>query len=56
MTCKDGVIEESDSPLSFPVFIQKKNVDLHFCMDCRKLNDVLRKDCSQLPWIDGHRL
>jgi hypothetical protein len=48
-----GVIEESDSPWSFPVvLVRKKNGDLHFCVDYRKLNDVTRKDCFPLPRTD----
>jgi hypothetical protein len=48
-----GVTEESDSPWSSPVvLVQKKNGDLHFCVNYRKLNDVTRKDCFPLPRID----
>jgi hypothetical protein len=48
-----GVIDESDSPWSFPIgLIQKKNWDHCFCIDCRKLNDVPREDCFPLPRID----
>jgi hypothetical protein len=43
------VIEESDSPLSSPFLVQKKNVDLHFCVDYGKLNDVTRKAVSHCP-------
>lgn len=31
------------------ILIWKKNRDLHFCKDYRKLNDVIRKDCFSLP-------
>jgi hypothetical protein len=47
------VIEESDSPWSPPVvLVRKKNGELRFCVDCRKLNDVTRKDSFPLPLID----
>jgi hypothetical protein len=32
---------------------RKKNGDLRFCVDYRKLNDVTRKDCFPLPRIDN---
>jgi hypothetical protein len=45
-----GVIEESDSPWSFPVFlVRKKNGELCFCVDCRKLNDVKERLFSTAP-------
>jgi hypothetical protein len=48
-----GVIEESDSPWSSPVIlVRKRNGELRFCMDYRKLNDVTKKDCFPLPRID----
>jgi hypothetical protein len=48
-----GVIEESDSPWSSPiVLVRKKNGELHFCVDYRKLNDVTKKDSFPLPRID----
>jgi hypothetical protein len=48
------VIEESDSPWSSPVvLVWKKNGDLRFCVDYRKLNDVTKKDCFPLPRIDN---
>jgi hypothetical protein len=46
------VIEESDSPCLSPVVLVRKNRDLHFCVDYRKLNNVTRKDCFPLPRID----
>jgi hypothetical protein len=50
-----GVIEESDSPWSSPVtLVRKKNGELSFCVDYRKLNTVTKKDCFLLPQIDGH--
>jgi hypothetical protein len=48
-----GVIEESEGPWSSPVvLVRKKNGDLRFCVDYRKLNDVTKKDCFPLPSID----
>jgi hypothetical protein len=48
-----GVIEESDSPWSSPVIlVRKKNGELRFCVDYRKLNDVTRKNSFPLPRID----
>ncbi|KAJ4430219.1 hypothetical protein ANN_22430 [Periplaneta americana] len=47
-----GVIEESYSPWSSPVVLVKKNGDLRFCVDNRRLNDVTKKDCFPLPRID----
>jgi hypothetical protein len=47
-----GVIEESDSPWSSPVILRKKN-NLSFCIDYRKLNNFIRKDCFPLSQIDN---
>jgi hypothetical protein len=44
-----GVVEESDSPWSSPVILVRKNGDLRFCVDYRKLNDVTRKDSFPTP-------
>jgi hypothetical protein len=44
-----GVIKESDSTV---ILIRKKNGDLHFCIDYKKLNDVTRKDYFLLPQTD----
>jgi hypothetical protein len=45
---RKGVIEESEGPWSSPVvLVRKKNGDLPFCVDCRKLNDVTKKDCCR---------
>jgi hypothetical protein len=47
------VIEESESPWSSPVvLVRKKNGELRFCVDYRKLNDITKKDCFPLPRID----
>jgi hypothetical protein len=32
--------------------VRKKNGELHFCVDYRKLNDVTKKDCFPLPRTD----
>jgi hypothetical protein len=46
-------MEESDSPWSSPVvLVRKKNGELCCYVDYRKLNDVTKKDCFPLPWID----
>jgi hypothetical protein len=48
-----GVIEESNSPWSSPVvLVMKRNGELRFCVDYRKLNNVTKKDCFPLPRID----
>jgi hypothetical protein len=50
---RKGVIEESEGPWSSPVvLVRKKNGDMRFCVDYRKLNDVTKKDCFPLPRID----
>jgi hypothetical protein len=47
-----GVIKESDSPWSLPVVpVQKKNGDLRFCFDYRKMN-VTSEDGFQMNRIN----
>jgi hypothetical protein len=49
---RHGVIEESDSPWLSPVIlVRKKNGELCFCMDYRKLNSVTKKDCFHYPGL-----
>jgi hypothetical protein len=47
-----GFIEESDSPWSSPVIlIMKKNGELCFHMNYRKLNDITKIDYFSLPGL-----
>jgi hypothetical protein len=49
-----GIVEESDGSWSPAiVLVRKKNGKLRVCVDCRKLNDVINKDCfppSRIRW------
>jgi len=48
-----GVIEPCSSPWSSNVVLAKKaNGSLTFCVDYRKLNDLIYKDSFPLPRID----
>jgi len=48
-----GVIEESDSSWSSPVVIVRKPGKVRLCIDCRKVNDVTRKNAYPMPLIEG---
>lgn len=48
----DDVVEPCESPWSSPVLlVPKKNGELRFCLDSRKLNAVTKKDAYNLPYI-----
>jgi hypothetical protein len=48
-----GIVEECDSPWSFPVvLVRKKNGEFRSCVDYRKLNNVTKRDRFLLPRID----
>src|SRR3954452_18435365 len=50
---KKGVIQKSRSPWSSPVtFVSKKNGEVRYCIDYRKLNRITKKDNHPLPRID----
>ena len=49
---ENGVIKPSTSPWSSPiVLVQKKNGDMRFCVDYRKLNEITVNDSHPLPLI-----
>ena len=50
---KQGLIQPSASPWSFPVVVvKKKNGKLRFCVNYKPLNDITKKDNYPLPRID----
>lgn len=49
---QDDVVEPCESPWLSPVLLTpKKNGELRFCLDSRKLNAVTKKDAYSLPYI-----
>lgn len=50
---EEGVIEECESPWSFPVvLVPKKDGDLRLCIDYRKLNAITKGDSYPLPRME----
>ena len=48
-----GIIQESHSDYASPILIvKKKNGDIRMCVDYRKLNSKVQRDCFPLPRID----
>ncbi len=49
---KDFISFSSASYASLILFIKKKDDSLHFCIDYRKLNALIKRDCYSLSLID----
>lgn len=53
MMLEEDIIEDAESEWASPVvLIPKKNGEVRFCVDYRKLNSVTRTDKYPLPVID----
>ncbi|UYV71471.1 hypothetical protein LAZ67_8003417 [Cordylochernes scorpioides] len=51
---KHNIIEKSYSPFASPVtLVTKRDKTKHFCIDYRKLNDIIQPDIHPLPLIDS---
>ena len=51
---KQGVIKPSASPWASPiVLVRKKDGNMRFCVDYRKLNSITKLDVFPLPRIDN---
>lgn len=49
---REDIVEPCESPWSSPVLLTpKKNGELRFCLDSRKLNAVTKKDAYSLPYV-----
>lgn len=50
----NDVIEEADSPWASNIVLIKQHSKIRFCVDYRKVNEVLRTDQYRLPRIDDY--